>query len=62
MTNHASMAFLPDGVTIPLANILPLRALPVGTQTTQRYLRIKASMQEVGIVEPPVVFPAERQA
>lgn len=56
------MAFLPDGVTIPLGNILPLKVLPVGIQSSRRYLRIKASMQEVGIVEPPIVFPQKGKA
>ncbi|MCE9591315.1 MAG: ParB N-terminal domain-containing protein [Planctomycetes bacterium] len=62
MSNHAPMAFLPDGVTIPLGNILPLKVLPVGIQSSRRYLRIKASMQEVGIVEPPIVFPQKGKA
>jgi prepilin-type processing-associated H-X9-DG protein len=61
MSDPTPMAFLPNGVTIPLANILPLKTLPVGVQKSQRYLRIKASMQEVGIVEPPIVFPQKGQ-
>lgn len=56
MSDPAQMAFSPDTVTIPLENILPNKALPVGIRSSQRYLRIKASMEEMGIVEPPVVF------
>lgn len=51
------MAFEPEGVTIPLDKVLPLKSLPRTIRSTQRYLRIKASMQEVGIIEPPVVYP-----
>lgn len=57
MASKVSMAFEPTGVTIPLEKVLPLKTLPGNIRTTQRYLRIKASMQEVGIIEPPVVYP-----
>jgi len=42
---------------LPLDKILPLKSLPKSIRSSQRYLRIKASMQEVGIIEPPIVFP-----
>ncbi len=42
---------------MPLDKILPLKSLPKSIRSSQRYLRIKASMQEVGIIEPPIVFP-----
>lgn len=57
MASKISMAFEPTGVTIPLEKVLPLKALPGNIRTTQRYMRIKASMQEVGIIEPPIVYP-----
>jgi ParB-like chromosome segregation protein Spo0J len=57
MASQVSMAFQPEGVTISLDKILPLKTLPSTIRTSQRYLRIKASMQEVGIIEPPIVYP-----
>lgn len=57
MALKVSMAFESKGVTIPLDKVLPLKSLPNNVRNNQRYLRIKASMQEVGIIEPPVVYP-----
>jgi len=57
MPQKVPIAFKSEGVTVPLENILPLKSLPKSIRSTQRYLRIKASMQEVGIIEPLVVFP-----
>ena len=57
MPRKVPIAFKPEGVTLPLERILPLKSLSKSIRSTQRYLRIKASMQEVGIIEPPVVFP-----
>ena len=56
MQGNVPIAFKPEGVTLPLDKILPLKNLPKSTRSSQRYLRIKASMQEVGIIEPPIVF------
>ena len=57
MQAKVPIAFEPDGVTLPLDKILPLKSLPKSFRCSQRYLRISASMQEVGIIEPPIVFP-----
>jgi len=57
MGKQVAMAFDPEGVSVPINKILPLKALPNGIRSSQRYLRVKASMAEVGIVEPPIVYP-----
>ena len=57
MSKKVPIAFKPKGVTLPLDMILPLKSLHRSIRSSQRYLRIKASMQEVGIIEPPIVFP-----
>ena len=57
MQAKVPIAFEPEGVTLPLDKILPLKSLPKSIRCTPRYLRISASMQEVGIIEPPIVFP-----
>jgi ParB-like chromosome segregation protein Spo0J len=56
MRGNVPIAFEPQGVTLPLDKILPLKSLSKGIGSSQRYLRIKASMQEIGIIEPPIVF------
>jgi ParB-like chromosome segregation protein Spo0J len=62
MGSEVTMAFDPEGVDIPIEKIMPLKALPDGVRTSERYLRIKASIEEVGIVEPPIVFPQKEQS
>ncbi|MBN2132678.1 MAG: ParB N-terminal domain-containing protein [Sedimentisphaerales bacterium] len=57
MASKVSMAFQPEGVTLLLEKVLPLKAMPSSIRTGKRYMRIKASMQEVGIIEPPIVYP-----
>ncbi|TFH42792.1 MAG: chromosome partitioning protein ParB [Lysobacterales bacterium] len=57
MTAKIPIAFEPEGVTLPLNRILPLKSMSKSIRSSQRYLRIKASMQEFGIIEPPIVFP-----
>ena len=57
MPAQVPIAFEREGVTVPLDKILPLKSLSESIRSSQQYLRIKASMQEVGIIEPPIVFP-----
>ena len=57
MSSKVPIAFQPKGVTVPLEKVLPLKTFPDSIRNTQRYQRINASMQEVGIIEPPIVYP-----
>ena len=40
-----------------MSNILPVKQLPKRVKKTKKFLQISASIREVGIIEPPVVFP-----
>jgi hypothetical protein len=44
---------------IPVSHILPVKKLSPGINKTAKYCRIAASVREVGIVEPLVVYPQE---
>ncbi|PQO28921.1 plasmid partitioning protein RepB C-terminal domain-containing protein [Blastopirellula marina] len=59
MTNHrrVRLACEPSLKRISLDKILPLRKVLPGARTSIKYRRIAASIQEVGIIEPLVVFP-----
>ena len=57
MSDNVLMAFHPAGKWIELDRILPSKQLPKTIQGSSRYHRIVASIAEVGIVEPPIVFP-----
>lgn len=51
------LAFLEQGVVLPLESILPLKQIKPSIKSTQKYLQVLASVREVGIIEPLVVFP-----
>ena len=52
-----AMAFDPKGIALPLDRILPLKKITAATKQSARYQRIVASIREIGIIEPLVVFP-----
>ncbi len=55
MRKRVSMAFEPESVFVDLANILPVKQFPKHIKNTRKYRQIAASIQEIGIIEPPVV-------
>lgn len=55
MPNKVDMAFERKSALVDLADILPMRQVPKRIKKTRKYLQIVASIQEVGIIEPPVV-------
>lgn len=54
---QVSMAFDPQGIVVPIANILPLKQVKSSVTSTQKYQQVLASVREVGIIEPLIVFP-----
>lgn len=57
MSKRVDAAFQLEPVLLKLDKILPSRKLPEGIKQTPRYQTVAASIREVGIIEPPVVFP-----
>lgn len=55
MTGKVTMGFEPEGVTIAIADILPLRPVDGTVRKSRKYLQIAASVREIGIVQPPIV-------
>jgi hypothetical protein len=49
------MAFERKRLSIPLANIQPLRLVDERVKKSPKYLQIQSSIREIGLVEPPVV-------
>ena len=60
MHNTVKLAFSPEIMSIALDKVMPVRQLPSSSKDSQRYKRIMASIQEVGIIEPLIVFPQEQ--
>jgi len=56
------MAFEPKSVFVDLANILPVKQFPKHVKKTRKYRQISASIQEIGIIEPPVVVRQKKDS
>jgi ParB-like chromosome segregation protein Spo0J len=56
MSDQLQSVFEEKVFTLPLSSIIPRRPLPPGLKNSQVYLQIKASVKEIGLVEPLVVF------
>lgn len=54
---HVKLACEPSIKQIRIEEILPLRKIAPGTRSSLKYRRIAASIREVGIIEPIVVYP-----
>ncbi|MGY6694556.1 MAG: plasmid partitioning protein RepB C-terminal domain-containing protein [Roseinatronobacter sp.] len=48
--------FEDDCITLPIDQVLPLRALGKSAKSSRKYRQIAASIAQIGIVEPPVVI------
>jgi hypothetical protein len=57
MTKKVRIGFDPRGVSILVAAILPTKQLRQMHKTSQKYQQVLASLREVGIIEPLIVFP-----
>lgn len=56
-----NFAFEREAVRVPLEAILPVRSVGDSVRASQRFRRIEASIREVGVIEPLVVFPQPRR-
>lgn len=57
MSDNVRLACESEVVTIQLARILPMRMLDAGIKATVKYKCIEASIKELGLIEPMIVFP-----
>jgi hypothetical protein len=55
-------AFDPTPLELELDRLLPTRPLPKELASSRKYAQIKASMQEVGLIEPLSVTAADRKS
>ena len=51
------LAFLKEGVAIPVSSIAPLKILREGVHESKKYAQIVSSIKAIGVVEAPVVIP-----
>ena len=57
MPKPVSLAFNPQGIVVPIADILPLKQIKPSIKSTQKYQQVLASVLEVDVIEPLIVFP-----
>lgn len=50
-------AFEDELLSLPLSQLLPMRQITDVVRASEKYQTIKASLQQVGLIEPLVVFP-----
>src|ERR1700748_3768412 len=55
-----AQAFGSDCVVVPIASILPVKAIERTAKASHKYRQIAASIREIGLVEPPVVVQDTR--
>ena len=55
--DRVKIAFETEARSLPIASILPVRAVPDSIRKSRKYERIVSSIRELGVIEPLVVHP-----
>jgi len=61
MTSVA-LAFMPKPVIVQLDNLLPSRAIPRNALSSHKFQQIKATIEEIDLIEPLSVTPVDRKS
>jgi len=56
---RVSIGFDLDPLTVPVDKILLSRKTPAGVATSRKYIQIRSSIEEIGLIEPLSVGPAD---
>lgn len=54
-----ALGFDLEPLSVPVGNILPSRKTPIGMSTSRKFAQIRSSIQEIGLIEPLSVGPAD---
>ena len=57
--SKVAIGFDLESLTLPVDKILPSRKTPVGMATSRKFIQIRSSIQEIGLIEPLSVGPAD---
>ena len=57
MSDEVKIAFEMKGVNLKVSQIRPTRQIGDTIRKSPKYASIKASIEEIGIIEPPIVYP-----
>lgn len=61
MTGKIKWGFELQGIIVPLANIICHKIINKGQRSAAKYRAIATSIREIGLIEPPVLYPADRK-
>lgn len=61
-TSGIRFAFERSMISLQIEQLVPLKTLREGVKTSKKYQQIKKSVQAVGIIEPPAVFPSTKES
>jgi ParB-like chromosome segregation protein Spo0J len=56
-----SLGFDLEPLTVQIGKILPSRKTPAGVATSRKFMQIRSSIQEIGLIEPLSVGPADQK-
>ena len=54
-----SLGFKLEPLTVPVDKILPSRKTPMGVTTSRKFMQIRSSIEEIGLIEPLSVGAAD---
>lgn len=57
MTKPVPIAFEPQGLIVAITSILPMKQVKTSIRSSEKYQQVLASVREVGIIEPLIIFP-----
>lgn len=57
-----SLGFVPETLVVPVDHILASRKMPVGITASRKFEQIRASIEEVGLIEPLSVSPVKKNS
>lgn len=56
------LGFVPQTISLPFSQILPSRKMAAGILTSRKFRQIRASIDEVGLIEPLSVSPTSKKS
>ncbi|MCY1348613.1 RepB plasmid partitioning protein [compost metagenome] len=60
--SSVTLGFIPEPLSVPVVCILPSRRAPEGIGTSRKFMQIRSSIEEIGLIEPLSVTPADQQS
>lgn len=60
--SKVALGFIPEPLNVRIERILPSRKIAPETASLRKFIQIRASIEEIGLIEPLSVVPAEKNS